>query len=336
MPFCGGDRLREAYRRAQAERFAFMANNVAEPNILIGLLEASTEARSDLLVQISPGAAKFAGGGDKRAGLRGLSALIRELAAPYPICVFINLDHFTRGEMELIEEAIEDRLVSSIMIDASQEAFEENIRLSRAVAEAAAGTGILIEAELGKIKGVEDEISSDEALYTDPDEAVEFVERTAADLLAISVGTQHGVSKGRDLELRVDLAAKIRDRLAAAGLDAPLVLHGTSGLLPEQVQEMIGYGICKLNKDTHYQYVYGRTATEFFAEHATDILPPEGVEDDVGNLFARGDWSPNKKAFDPRAVGAEIQARVREIAHALIEQAGSSGKTLWEAREDQQ
>jgi fructose-bisphosphate aldolase class II len=335
MPFCDGVRLHEAYRRAQAERFAFMANNVAEPNVLIGLLEAYAEARSDLLVQISPGAAKFAGGGDKRAGLRGLAALIRELAEPYPICVFINLDHFTSGEMDLIEEAIGDRLVSSIMIDASRETFEENVRISRAVTEMAEGSGILVEAELGKIKGVEDEVSSDESLYTDPDEAAEFVKRTGADLLAISVGTQHGVSKGRDLELRVDLAARIRDRLAESGLDAPLVLHGTSGLLPEQVREMVGYGICKLNKDTHYQYVYGRTAAEFFAAHAEGILPPEGVEDDVVNLFAKGDWSPDKKVFDPRAVGREIQAKVREIALVLIEQAGSGGRTMRAGEEGQ-
>ncbi len=333
MPFCDGVKLQEAYRRAQAERFAFMANNIAEPSILIGLLEAYAEARSDLLVQISPGAAKYAGGGDKRAGLRALSALVRELAEPYPIRVFINLDHFTADEMGLIEEAIDVRLVSSVMIDASREAFEENVRISRTVAEKAKGTGILIEAELGKIRGVEDEVASDEALYTDPDEAAEFVKRTGADLLAISVGTQHGVSKGRDLELRADLATKIRDRLVRAGIDAPLVLHGTSGLLPEQVREMIGYGICKLNKDTHYQYVFGRTACEFFAAHAEGIIPPAGVEDDVVNLFAKGDWSPDKKVFDPRVVGREIQAKVREIALVLIDQAGSGGKTLWVQKE---
>jgi fructose-bisphosphate aldolase class II len=333
MPFCDGARLREAYRRARSERFAFMANNIAEPNILIGLLKAYAEVDSDLLIQISAGAAKFAGGGDKRAGLRGLCAMVQELAEPYPVCVFINLDHFTADEMDLIEEAIDDRLVSSIMIDASKEEFEENVRISRTVTEMATGTGILIEAELGKIKGVEDEISSDEALYTNPDEAVEFVQRTGADLLAISVGTQHGVSKGRELELRVDLAAKIRDRLAECHLDPPLVLHGTSGLLPEQVREMIGYGVCKLNKDTHYQYVYGRTACEFYAAHADGILPPTGVEDDVANLFAKGDWSPDKKVFDPRAVGTEIRAKVRDMALVLIEQAGSAGKTLREQKE---
>jgi len=335
MPFCGGEKLKQAYRKAQAEQYAFMANNIAEPNVLIGLLKAYVEARSDLLIQISPGAAKFAGGGDKRAGLRGLCALVRELSEPRPICVFSNLDHFTIEEMDLIEAAIKDRLVSSIMIDASTEPFEENVRISRTVAKMAKGSGILVEAELGKIKGVEDEVSSDDALYTDPDEAVEFVRRSGANLLAISVGTQHGVSKGRDLALRVDLAARIRDRLAEDGLKTPLVLHGTSGLLPEQVREMIGYGVCKLNRDTHYQYVYGRTACEYYAAHADGIVPPEGVEDDVVNLFATTEWSPDKKAFDPRAVGVKIQEQVRGIALALIEQAGSAARALGVSKEGQ-
>ena len=328
MPFAGGNSLREAYRKAEKEGFAFMANNIAEPSVLLALLKTYADAESDLVVQISPGAAKYMGNGNKRIGLRTLCRVVHELAEAFPISVFINLDHFTLGEMDLIEMVIEERLVSSIMIDASKESFDENVRISRDVARMAAGSGVLIEAELGKIKGVEDEVSSDESLYTDPDEAAEFVKRTGADLLAISVGTQHGVSKGRDLELRVDLAARIRDRLAESGLDAPLVLHGTSGLLPEQVREMIGYGVCKLNKDTHYQYVYGRAACSFYLDHRTGILPPEGVEDDVLNLFSGSEWSPNKKVFDPRAAGAAIQKEVKGIARALIDQAGSNGRMI--------
>jgi len=328
MAFGDGGRLREAYRRAEEGGYAFMANNIAEPNILIGLLEAYAEARSDLLVQISPGAAKFAGGGDKRTGLLALAGLVQTLADRYPIDVFINLDHFTLGEMDLIDEVIRDRLVSSIMIDASKESFEENVRISREVVEKAKGSCILIEAELGKIKGVEDEIASDEAFYTDPDEAVEFLRETGADLLAISIGTQHGVSKGKSIELRVDLAAEIHQKLREAGLDVPLVLHGSSGVLPDQISQVIQHGIRKLNKDTHYQYVSGRTASEFFVEHAPEIVPPAGVEDDVVNLFPGGDWSPNKKAFDPRAVGKQIQAEIKGIALALLEQAGSAGRAL--------
>lgn len=333
MPFCGGQQLIAAYRSAQRGGYALMANNVAEPNVFLGLVKAYADARSDLLVQVSPGAAKFAGGGDKRAGLRLLSSMVREVGDTVPISIFLNLDHFTAGEMGLIEEAVERQLASSIMIDASQEPFEENVRVCREVTLLAEGTGTLIEAELGKIKGVEDEVVSDEALYTDPDEAVEFIERTGADLLAISVGTQHGVSKGRRLDLRVDLAEAIRDRLAAHGHAHPLVLHGSSGLLPDQVRRMIQGGVCKLNKDTHYQYVYGRAACEFYRDHRDAILPPEGVEDDVLNLFSESDWSPDKQWFDPRAVGRFIQKRVAEMATELIDQAGSGGKT-WEKGKD--
>ena len=333
MPFCGGERLLEAYRLAQRGGYAFMANNVAESNIFLGLIAAYTEARSDLLVQISPGAAKFAGGGDKRAGLRALSTMIQEIANVFPICVFINLDHFTVNDRDLIDEAIEHRLASSIMIDASKESFDDNVRICREVTDRAAGSGILIEAELGKIKGVEDEISSDDSLYTDPAEAVEFIQRTQADLLAISVGTQHGVSKGKTLDLRVDLAAQIRARLQESGLQTPLVLHGSSGLLPEQVRAMIGNGICKLNKDTQYQYVYGRAACEFYCDHADAIIPPAGVEDDILNLFDKSDWSPDKSQFDPRVVGRSIQSSIGDIATALIQQAGSGGKTLYSEKE---
>ncbi|MBN1857593.1 class II fructose-bisphosphate aldolase [Candidatus Bipolaricaulota bacterium] len=328
MPFAGGDSLREAYRKAEKNGFAFMANNIAEPTILLALLKTYADATSDLVVQISPGAAKYMGSGDKRVGLRTLCGIVHELAEAFPINVFINLDHFTHDEMDLIEMVIDERLVSSIMIDASKESFDENVRISRDVVQLASGSGILIEAELGKIKGVEDEIQSDEAFYTDPAEAVEFIRDTGADLLAISIGTQHGVSKGRNIELRTDIAGAIRDRFAEEGMFVPLVLHGSSGLLADQVHDVIRFGIRKLNKDTHYQYGYGRAACRFYLEHQHEILPPAGVEDDVINLFSGSEWSPSKKAFDPRAVGKAVQEGVSRIACALLEQAGSGGQAL--------
>lgn len=328
MPFAGGDTLREAYRKAERNGFAFMANNIAEPTVLLALLKTYADAESDLIVQISPGAAKYMGNGNKRAGLRALCRVVHELAEAFPINVFVNLDHFTLDETDLIKMAIHERLVSSIMIDASKESFDENVRISHDVVRLASGSGILIEAELGKIKGVEDEIRSDEAFYTDPDEAVEFVRDTGADLLAISIGTQHGVSKGKDIELRTDIASAIRDRFVAEGMEVPLVLHGSSGLLEDQVRDVIRFGVRKLNKDTHYQYGYGRAACEFYRDHQREILPPEGVEDDVINLFSGSDWSPNKKAFDPRVVGKAVQAGVSRIALALLEQSGSGGQAL--------
>lgn len=330
MALLGGEELRQAYTRALAGGYAFMANNIAESNVLIGLLEGYTERRSDLLVQISPGAAAFAGGGNKLAGLRVLSYAVRELAENYPIGVFINLDHFTVKEMDLIEIVIEEALASSIMIDASKEDFEENIRISNQAVRMAEGSGILIEVELGKIKGVEDEITSDEAFYTDPDEAVEFVEKTGADLLAISIGTQHGVSKGREVVLRTDIAQSIRDRLRENQIRIPLVLHGTSGLLADQIREIIRCGVCKLNKDTYYQYEYARAAYEYYVSHASSIVPPPGVADDAESFFSESNWAPKKADFDPRVVGKEIRSRIKWAALILIDQAGSADHTVLE------
>jgi fructose-bisphosphate aldolase, class II len=255
--------------------------------------------------------------------------MVRELGGGAPIGVFLNLDHFTVDEMSLIAEAIREGLVSSVMIDASKERFDENVRISREVVRLARAGDVLVEAELGKIKGVEDEIASAEAFYTDPKEAVDFVRATGADLLAVSIGTQHGVSKGKDVVLKTALAAEIRDRLAASGVPAPLVLHGTSGLLPEQIREVIGCGICKLNKDTRYQYEFSRAAWAYYAAHRDAIVPPDGVPDDASGLFSGSDWTPEKKAFDPRAMGRAVQERIRDAATGLLEQAGSGGKSLF-------
>lgn len=330
MTFYGGKELREVYRGAQAGGYAFMANNIAEQNILIGLLQAYSERKSDLVVQVSPGAAKFAGAGDKLAGLRSLSHQVRILGDRFPIGVFLNLDHFTTKEMDLIEIAISERLVSSIMIDASKEDYDKNIEITRKVVDMAEGSDILIEAELGKIKGVEDEVASLDAFYTDPDEAVEFMSRSNADLLAISVGTQHGVSKGKDVVLRTDIADKVHKRLVENGLAVPLVLHGTSGLLADQIREIIRYGICKLNKDTRYQYEYARAAHDYYISHTASIVPPAGVPDDANGLFSKSDWTPVKKDFDPRVVGRAIQGRIKQVAMALIDQAGSANHSIVE------
>ncbi|MEN3010784.1 MAG: class II fructose-bisphosphate aldolase, partial [Candidatus Bipolaricaulaceae bacterium] len=305
MPFLGGKELAQVYAKAKREGFALLANNFAEPNVLLGLLAAHAAKRSDLLLQISQGAAKFAGGGHALAGLRALVAYVRSLAADYRIGVFINLDHVTPDAIDsFIVPALKEGLCSSVMIDASDRPFEENVAITRRVVELARPYGVLVEGELGRIKGAEEHVVSDEAFYTDPDEAVEYVSRTGVDLLAISVGTQHGVSAGRELRLRVDLAQSIDEKLKKAGLERPLVLHGASGLTAEQVRALVAAGVCKFNKDTTYQYVYARTAATFYIAQRAEILPPDGVLFDPITFEAQGArWSPNKKLFDPRVLG---------------------------------
>ncbi|MFW6321839.1 MAG: class II fructose-bisphosphate aldolase, partial [Halohasta sp.] len=186
---------------------------------------------------------------------------------------------------------------------------------------------ILVEAELGTIKGVEDEIVAEEAFYTDPEQAVEFVDRTGCDLLAISVGTQHGVAKGKDLELRPDLTEEIRMALRDHGLDTPLVLHGSSGVQADQLQEMLTHGICKVNKDTRYQYEYTRTAFDLYREESDEIVPPEGIEDHRDSFFNDVEWSPNKDRFDPRVAGRNIRDRIADVYADLAEVAGSAGRS---------
>ncbi|KXB07042.1 fructose-bisphosphate aldolase [candidate division MSBL1 archaeon SCGC-AAA382C18] len=331
MPYKKGDDLRKVYQKAKSENYGFIASNIAEPNILIGLLEGSDRKNSDLVTQLSSSAAEFAGGGDPVAGLKAIGTYIETLSQNYDIGVFLNMDHLKPENMDFIEKCIELGIPSSIMIDASKKSFEENIEISKKVKEIVKekGKNILIEAELGKIKGVENDVQSSEAFYTDPEEAVEFAKRSKCDLLAISIGTQHGVSKGRNIELRPDIARDVDKKLMENDIDIPLVLHGSSGLLPEQEKEVIKYGICKFNKDTRYQYEYARTASDYYKKHTDSIHPPEGVEDDRAGFFSDTDWSPNKSHFDPRVVSGEIRVRIADVIAELTEHVGSANKSLY-------
>jgi len=329
VPFYGGSELANVYDDALEEGFGLVASNIAEPNVMMGLMEGASRANSDLLLQLSGGAATFAGNEDPVDGLEAMGAYIETIADQYDIGVFLNMDHQT--DMEFIEAQMDLGIPSSIMIDASHEPFEENVATSREVVEMKEekGADVLIEAELGQIKGVEDEIESEEAFYTDPEQAVEFVDRTGCDLLAISVGTQHGVAKGKDLELRPDLAGDIRQALRDHGLDTPLVLHGSSGVQPDQLERMLQHGICKVNKDTRYQYEYTRTAYDLYDEDPTNIVPPEDVDGDRDTFFNDTDWSPNKDVFDPRVAGRKIRERIADVHADLAEVSGSAGHSRY-------
>jgi fructose-bisphosphate aldolase class II len=329
MPFYGGSELSQVYDRALQDDFGLVASNIAEPDVMQGLMEGAASVDSDLLIQMSAGACRFAGNGDAEDGLRAMGNYIDVIADQYDIGVFLNMDHQT--DLEFIEMQIESGIPSSIMIDASHEEFEDNIARSKEVVDMveAAGEDILVEAELGQIKGVEDEIEAEEAFYTDPEDAVEFVERTGCDLLAISVGTQHGVAKGKDLELKPDLASEISQALADHGLQTPLVLHGSSGLQPPQVEDFMDRGICKMNKDTRYQYEYTRTLFDHYLAHKDEIVPPEGVEDQRDTFYNDVDWSPNKDHFDPRVGGRLVRERIAEVHADLAELSGSAGQSIF-------
>jgi len=142
VPFLSGIELKKVYERAMGSGYGFIASNIAEPNTLIGLLRAAQEKNSDLVLQMSNSASKFAGNGDPVRGLRTMSNYVEELAKGYDFGVFLNMDHLKKSNMELIKTAVDENLASSIMIDASKDSFEDNVRITKEVVDYAEGKGV--------------------------------------------------------------------------------------------------------------------------------------------------------------------------------------------------
>jgi fructose-bisphosphate aldolase class II len=199
--------------------------------IIQGIAEAALEERAPLIIQVSAGARKYA----KPAYLKKLvEAAVEDTGLP----IVLHLDH---GESFEICKACVDDGFTSVMIDGSKLPFEENIALTKKVVDYAHDKGVVVEAELGKLAGIEDNInvSAREATFTDPDQAVEFVERTGIDSLAIAIGTSHGAYKFKgDPMLDFERLEKITQMLPGF----PLVLHGASTVLPEFVDLCNQYG----------------------------------------------------------------------------------------------
>lgn len=331
MPYHQGTELAGVYATAKREGYGFVASNLTHPDILQGLLTGAAAADSDLVIQIKRDTAEYLGNGDVEAGLDIVDAVLRAVGDSVDIGVFLNVDHVHADDTALLDAVIETGPPASVMVDASEYAFEENIRRTAAAVDriTRASEETLVEAELGTIRGTESGVRTDDALYTDPDEAVEFVDRTGCDLLAVSIGTEHGVAAGVDLDLRIELAEEIDTALRDQGFDIPLVVHGSSGLTPDQVTALMETGVCKLNTNTRYQYEYARTACEFYHEHVEAVRPPEGVADDRTTFFADADWAPDKRLFNPQLVGRIIRERIATVHAELARIAGSAGESRY-------
>lgn len=327
MSIKNGKELEKVYSKAKSNKYSFIASNVAEPNIAIGLIRGAANKNSDIVLQLSRSACKFAGDGDPIVGLKSMSNYIEQISSKYNIGVFLNMDHLQ--ELDFIEQVVETGIPSSVMIDASDKNFEKNIKISKQAKEICESKNILVEAELGRIKGVEDEISSEIEDYTDPRKAVEFVKKTNCDLLAISIGTKHGVSKGKNIELRKDIAEKVNNKLISNHHETPLVIHGSSGLNNKDLKKLTEMGVVKFNKDTRYQYEYSRTSHDFYVENTDSIVPPEEQENRVDGFFPNTEWSPNKEVFDPRKVSKKVRNRIEEVISKFCEVTGSANRSLY-------
>lgn len=244
---------------AQKNGYAIGAFNVESMEFVMAVIQAAEECNSPVILQTTPGTVKF-------AGLDMYYAMVAAAAKNATVPVAMHLDH---GDgFDRCMKALRCGY-TSVMIDGSHEAYEDNIALTKSVADVANAMGIPVEAELGKVGGKEDDgpAVEGESPYTDPDEAREFVERTGCTSLAIGVGTAHGVyTETPHIEQSVV-------KSIASVVDVPLVLHGTSGVPDEQVAQAVKNGICKVNYATELRQAYTRGVKEFMQENPSTFDP---------------------------------------------------------------
>jgi len=321
--FYNGEQLKKVILKAKKERFGIVASNVVFDAAIRGVLHGYEAQRSDGLLQMSSGAVKYAAGTSKdiNIGAQLISSIIKILSPQFKNSgVGLHIDHATPNYFDFVVYCIENDLVSSVMIDASKEEFNENIRISSEVVKVAHKHGVLVEGEIGYIKGTEDEIVSDTELYTKPEEALEYVKKTNVDLFAASVGTNHGVTKGSKVTLKLDLIKEIDNLLIANNVETGIVLHGASGLTAHQQIDAIKNGVVKINKDTRYQMEFAAATQAYWEKEKDSIVKPDNVSND--------DYTPDKKRFDPRKWIIKGEAAMQEAVEQLVQITGSAGKSI--------
>jgi fructose-bisphosphate aldolase class II len=295
----------ELYKVAYG-KFAVGAYNINNAEQTMGLFRGCIDSEAPFIIQISKGARKYT---DKRM----LEAIIRTAEVIFPTSVYaVHLDH---GDEETCYDCVDSGFYSSVMIDASHEDFDTNIAITRRVVDRAHAKGISVEAELGMLGGVEEDIAVDEghACLTNPDEAVEFIKRSGCDALAAAIGTSHGAYKFKGQQsLHFEVIEAISKNVAAAGLPpTPIVMHGSSSVPKEEVRRINAaggtldpaacgvneeeylpaakLGVTKVNIDTDGRLVWTRVHREFFRDKPGefDFRPPgKTFQDEYAKFIA--------------------------------------------------
>ena len=271
------------FAKALKSDYAVGAFNVNNMEIIQGIVEAAQQENAPLILQVSAGARKYA----KPAYL---TKLVEAAILDTGVDICLHLDH---GEdFDICKKCVDDGF-TSVMIDGSKHPFEENIRITKEVVEYAHAHGVVVEAELGKLAGIEDavKVSERDATFTVPEEAAEFVQKTGVDSLAVAIGTSHGAYKFKgDPYLDFDRLKEIHKLIP----DTPLVLHGASTVLPEfvakcneyggdipgaqgvpeeMIREAAKYGVCKVNIDTDLRLAMTAEIRKYMVEHPADFDP---------------------------------------------------------------
>ncbi len=223
---------KEMFEKSMKEGYAIGAFNVNNMELIQGIVDAAAEQNSPVILQASSSAIKY-------ARINYLMKMVQAAVEEHPnIPVAIHLDH--GPDFETCKMCV-DAGFTSVMFDGSKYDFEENIRLTKEVVDYAHAHGVVVEAELGKLAGIEDDVNvaASDAMYTDPDQAEEFVRRTGVDSLAIAIGTSHGAYKFKgEAKLRFDILKEIKAKIP----NTPIVLHGASTVIPELVNMCNEYG----------------------------------------------------------------------------------------------
>lgn len=272
--------------QAKKEGFAVGQFNVNNLEFVQAIIEAGKEERSPLIFGASEGAIRY-------MGLNNVVALAKAAAEEADVPVALHLDH--GSSFEVVMKCIRAGF-SSVMFDGSHYPFEENIRLTKKVVEAAHAVGVSVEGELGTIGGVEDDlnVSEEDAALADPEQAIRFWEETKVDAMAIAVGTAHGMYKGEP-KIRYDIIEKV-----ASQIEAPIVLHGGSGVPDESIQKAVSLGVGKINVNTENQVAMVKVVRELLDK--------------------------NPDMIDPRKYLGPAREAIKETVKAKMRLFGSSGK----------
>ena len=306
----------EMFKKAYEGGYAIGAFNVNNMEIIQGIVEAANEQNAPVILQVSAGARKYANPVYLTKLVEAAIECNKRSGKDIPIA--LHLDH--GADFETCKACI-DSGFTSVMIDGSKYDFEENVEITKKVVEYAHARGVVVEAELGKLAGVEDDVnvSEDDAMYTNPDEAVEFVKRTGCDSLAIAIGTSHGAYKFKgEAKLRFDILEEISNKLPGF----PIVLHGASSVPQEFVKMCNDYGgnipgakgvpeemlrkaasmaVCKINIDSDIRLAMTANIRECFVQ--------------------------NPEVFDPRTYLGKAREAVKDmVAHKIVNVLGCNDK----------
>lgn len=272
---------KEMFKKAYEGGYSIGAFNINDMEIIQGVVNGAKAQNSPVILQVSSSAIKF-------AGAKYLKHMVDAAVEETGIDIALHLDH--GSSLELVKEVIAAGF-TSVMFDGSHYEYEENVRLTKEVVDYAHSKGVVVEAELGQLAGVEDEVSVEKSTYTDPAQAEDFVKRTGIDSLAIAIGTSHGAFKFTgEAKLRFDILEEVQKRLPGF----PIVLHGASavdqkyvamanefggqiagakGVPTDMLRKASSMAVCKINMDTDLRLAMTATLRKFLAENPKEIDP---------------------------------------------------------------